>query len=484
MSISHAQVNFFHRANFDTLKYSWSKEVKYFQGKFYVFGGFTRETTVGSNKVYLSKHDLAGNQILLQKVDTLKDSISYYPGLPNATYLDIAGKIYATGSISYEPYRSAGGLYLFDTSGLFNYVINKQDSDIYYQNITGDSQFLYIVGQIADTFYERSDIILSKFDLSLNNIWHRKWGGVDVDDPRGIFMTSGGGVVFGVASGIPYEEQGHVISIDKDGNLLSDRYAANVLGKGYLRILDYNEEKSYYLFKKYFYTNNNQTQIMEVLQTDTGLQLEWRKSWIVENFIPTFSGAYDIWNTVRVPDGHVFCGNKNSGTEGWVFKINDAGDMIWEATYYNLPSIAWPVIGHIFYISGIDTIPNGGFVLSGSTWDSIGRQVAFIMRIDNNGCFSNDSCEAVFYNSITYYPPAVSVKIFPNPVNDFLQIQINNAQLNDAEIIITDVLGQKISNQKIVGEITTLKTNTWANGMYVWAVIEDNKILKSGKVIK
>lgn len=483
VSITHAQVNFFHRANFDTLKYSWGKEVKYFEGRFYVFGGFTRETTVGSNKVYLSKHDIGGSQIFLQKADTLKDSISYYPGLPKAMYLHNSGKIYATGPISYEPYRSAGGLYLFDTSGSFNYVINKQDSDIYYQNITGDSQFLYALGQIADTFNERSEIILSKFDLSMNSIWHRKWGGADVDAPRGIFMTSDGGVVFAATSGPLWVWEGHIMKVDKDGDLVFDRYAPNVLGLGELHLLDFNEEKSQYLLFKAYLTNNNQTFIMEVFQTDTSLQLQWKKSWIIyDTFGPT--DRYGLWNTVRISDGHVFCGNKTSASEGWVFKINDAGDMIWEATYKDLPGVNWPSNGHSFYVSGIDTIPDGGFVLSGMTNDSINRFVSFIMRIDSNGCFSNDTCEAIFYNSITYYPAAVSVKVFPNPVNDFLQFQITNAQLNNASILVTDLLGRKITSQNVKGELTTLQTSLWSSGLYLWSIIENERIVKSGKIIK
>lgn len=478
-----AQVNFFHRANFDTLKYSWGKEVKYLEGKFYVFGGFTRETTVGSNKVYLSKHDINGNQIFLQKADTLKDSISYYPGLPKASYLHNSGKIYATGPISYEPYRSAGGLYLFDTSGSFNYIVNKQDSDIYYQNLTKQSEYLYALGTIGDTFLERTDILLTKFDTNLNIIWEQKWGMAEADYPIGIFPTNDSGVVFAASSGIVYQWEGHIMKVDKDGNLVFDRYDPVSLGVGELHLMDYNEEKAQYIFYKGYYTNNNQTYISEVFQTDTGLQQQWKKSWIVDNFNPTFSDAYGLWNSVRVSDGHVFCGNKNSASEGWVFKVSDAGVMIWEATYKDLPGVNWPA-GHSFYISGIDTIPDGGFVLSGSTVDSINRQVAFIMRIDSNGCFSNDTCEAIFYNSITYYPPAVSVKIFPNPLHDFFQIQINNAQLNNASILVTDLLGRKTISQKIEGEITTIQTNTWASGLYLWSIIENNIQVKSGKVIK
>ncbi len=482
ISVSYAQVNFFHRANFDTLKYSWGKEVKYFEGKFYVFGGFIRETTVGSYKVYLTKHDLEGNQLFLQKADTLGDSVSYYPALPNAMYLEAEGKIYATGSNSYAPYKAAGCLYSFDTTGSFNYALNKQDSSVYYEGITKQGDFIYVVGEIVDSFSDRSNLLIAKYDTGLNKIWERKFITTESDLCRGIFPTSDSGVVFAVSTGPAWQWMGHIMKVDKDGNLAFDRYDSFSLGLGELHLMDYNNERNYYLFNKFYYTNNNQTQIMEVLQTDTGLQLQWKKSWIIYDvFGPT--DRYGLWNNVRVSDGHVFCGNKTSASEGWVFKINDTGDMVWEATYKDLPGVNWPA-GHSFYISGIDTIPNGGFVLSGSTVDSINRQVAFIMRIDSNGCFSNDTCEAIFYNSITYYPPSVSVTVFPNPAKDFFQIQINGAQLNNASIVIADLFGRKISAQKIEGEVTTVYTDNWTTGLYIWSITEEWRTVKSGKVIK
>lgn len=483
MSLSHAQVNFFHRANFDTLKYSWGKEVKYCEGKFYVFGGFIRETTVGSYKVYLTTHDLEGNQLLLQKADTLGDSVSYYPALPNAMYLASNGKIYATGNKAYAPYMAAGSIYLFDTTGSFNYVVNKQDSSIYYEGITKQSDFIYVVGEIVDSLGDRSNLLIAKYDTALNQIWERTFITPESDLCRGVFSTSDSGVVFAASTGPVWAWVGHIMKVDKNGSLVFDRYDPVSLGLGELHLMDYNNEKSYYLFNKFYYTNNNQTQIMEVLQTDTGLHLQWKKSWIIyDTFGPT--DRYGLWNNVRVSDGHVFCGNKNSAGEGWVFKINDTGDMIWEATYTNLHGVAWPSFGHTFYISGIDTIPNGGFVLSGSTVDSINRQVAFIMSIDSNGCFSNDTCEAIFYSGITYYSSAVSVKVFPNPVNEILQVQITNAQLNTASILVADLLGRRVVAQKLEGELITIPTNLWSSGLYFWTIIENERIVKSGKVLK
>lgn len=304
-SISHAQVNFFHRANFDTLKYSWGKEVKYSEGKFYVFGGYIRETTVGSYKVYLTKHDLEGNQLLLQKADTLGDSVSYYPALPNAMHLGVDGKIYATGSNSYAPYMAAGCMYSFDTTGSFNLAVNKQDSSVYYEGITKQGDFIYVVGEIVDSFADRSNLLIVKYDTGFNQIWERKFITAESDLCRGIFSTSDSGVVFAASTGPVWQWAGHIMKVDKDGNLAFDRYDPFSLGLGELHLMDYNYEKGYYLFNKFYYTNNNQTQTMEVLQTDTGLHLQWKKSWIIyDTFGPT--DRYGLWNNVRVADGHVF----------------------------------------------------------------------------------------------------------------------------------------------------------------------------------
>jgi hypothetical protein len=57
-------------------------------------------------------------------------------------------------------------------------------------------------------------------------------------------------------------------------------------------------------------------------------------------------------------------------------------------------------------------------------------------------------------------------------------------ELNDAEFIITDLLGRTVAREKLRTELTNFSTQDWAKGMYVWSLVEDGLVVKSGKVVK
>lgn len=73
---------------------------------------------------------------------------------------------------------------------------------------------------------------------------------------------------------------------------------------------------------------------------------------------------------------------------------------------------------------------------------------------------------------------------FPNPFSNNLQIKIENAQLNDAELVLTDLLGRTVAREKLRTELTNFNTQDWEKGMYVWSLVEDGLVVKSGKVVK
>ena len=76
------------------------------------------------------------------------------------------------------------------------------------------------------------------------------------------------------------------------------------------------------------------------------------------------------------------------------------------------------------------------------------------------------------------------VQVFPNPIQKYVSIKVTKSQLNGAEFIITDLLGRTIAKQTLLQELTTFSTQDWANGMYVWSMLEDGRLVQSGKLVK
>lgn len=73
-------------------------------------------------------------------------------------------------------------------------------------------------------------------------------------------------------------------------------------------------------------------------------------------------------------------------------------------------------------------------------------------------------------------------KMYPNPTNDILSISFPE-NFNQGTLFIYSILGQKLVEQKISNQFTTLSLKTLNQGMYVYK-IEAKGYYKTGKIIK
>ena len=69
---------------------------------------------------------------------------------------------------------------------------------------------------------------------------------------------------------------------------------------------------------------------------------------------------------------------------------------------------------------------------------------------------------------------------FPNPGHNTLNIKTD---LQEAEIKVYDIMGRMIYSQEITSDITTINSENWPSGMYIWKVISNGKLAESGKWI-
>lgn len=76
------------------------------------------------------------------------------------------------------------------------------------------------------------------------------------------------------------------------------------------------------------------------------------------------------------------------------------------------------------------------------------------------------------------------VTVYPNPFNSYTNIIINEAsQINNAELRIYNVLGKEVKNTNVNKQFITLETNDLPSGMYFYKVINNNKVIQTGKII-
>lgn len=83
---------------------------------------------------------------------------------------------------------------------------------------------------------------------------------------------------------------------------------------------------------------------------------------------------------------------------------------------------------------------------------------------------------------------APSVKLFPNPVTDVLNIQYSGTRLNEMQLEICDVAGRRISLQKFYdvepGQQISLNVNSLRKGIYLCKMLSDKQIIRIEKFSK
>ena len=75
---------------------------------------------------------------------------------------------------------------------------------------------------------------------------------------------------------------------------------------------------------------------------------------------------------------------------------------------------------------------------------------------------------------------------YPNPVTDFLQININSqtSDISSFSYQITDINGKIISSKSISNTIEIIDFQNIKNGLYILSIFKENKIVYSQKIVK
>ena len=76
------------------------------------------------------------------------------------------------------------------------------------------------------------------------------------------------------------------------------------------------------------------------------------------------------------------------------------------------------------------------------------------------------------------------ISLYPNPNYGVVTIELASELIQNTSILIYDALGKIVISEKLITEITTVKTAHLDNGVYFYKVISNNKDVKVGKLVK
>jgi hypothetical protein len=124
-------------------------------------------------------------------------------------------------------------------------------------------------------------------------------------------------------------------------------------------------------------------------------------------------------------------------------------------------------------------------VINGAT-DSIYMPISsdgnYQVQVTLNGCISPLS-DPYHY---TATDSSDLVRIYPNPVTDWLHIVFNFPNINTVTVVLYNLHGEKLSEKKNVYSGSTLSMTAYTPGIYILRLINEssNEVLSSKKIIK
>ncbi len=143
--------------------------------------------------------------------------------------------------------------------------------------------------------------------------------------------------------------------------------------------------------------------------------------------------------------------------------------------YYNLGEDSTSL-----YIKALRATRDGGCIIAGYFWNYYENP------------YENNS--RAYHSVVKKFPPEAfdgideahdnGLKLalaYPNPGNNELHIR---TALQNAHVIVYDINGKLICNQEITDIITTIDTEHWPQGTYIWKVVSDDKEAEVGKWVK
>jgi hypothetical protein len=77
-----------------------------------------------------------------------------------------------------------------------------------------------------------------------------------------------------------------------------------------------------------------------------------------------------------------------------------------------------------------------------------------------------------------------SISLYPNPTNGIVNIAIASALSGKTSVEIYDALGKLVITEKLTNDVTTINTSKLEDGIYMFKIINDNKAIKVGRMIK
>ncbi|MDR0367904.1 MAG: T9SS type A sorting domain-containing protein [Bacteroidales bacterium] len=109
----------------------------------------------------------------------------------------------------------------------------------------------------------------------------------------------------------------------------------------------------------------------------------------------------------------------------------------------------------------------------------------FVKVFDNCGRERKDSLLILTdVNSMASLPLKNTIKVYPNPATDNVNILFEQELFGSVDILLYDVAGKMLNSQHVTDQSVLFNVNTVSAGLYFLQIRKDNQIIKVEKIIK
>jgi len=214
---------------------------------------------------------------------------------------------------------------------------------------------------------------------------------------------------------------------------------------------------------------------------------------MVNRVLPIDSNTFlDVGQDYELPTNDISCGYKIAFIEQR--RVSD-GSLIWRRNYKNLADTSCYTVGGRWdenKLHDITILPDHSIVACGEfiNWaDTSHPQQGWLIKVNENGCFSADCSDTTWMNSVSTIPSQnIKMSIFPNPASDQVAVEIINRgdEINDAMLSVYDMSGQLVHSYAHINTQTTyfLNIKNYAAGNYILRLEEHGLLLGTANLMK
>ncbi len=172
---------------------------------------------------------------------------------------------------------------------------------------------------------------------------------------------------------------------------------------------------------------------------------------------------------------------------GWMVKVSEQGDLLWDRKYAGVYTNYCEN-----HLDDFELLPDGGIIACGEansnlTADTFPQQ-GWLIRLDSCGCLV-PGCEFVGIEEPPTEEEIEFVKVFPNPMEDWLYIYFNVPQSYDPKefsFTIMNMNGEILDYQPQLdyGSTYFLHTAGYASGVYLVNLMRNGEVVQVEKFVK